>query len=66
MPGRVDEERAAGQREQLAMGRRVAATRIGLADRAGRLAILAEQRVDERGLADARRPEDAAVGPGRR
>ena len=57
-PRRVDEERPAGQLEQLAMGRRVASARIGAADRGGRLAVLAEERVDERRLADAGRAED--------
>ena len=57
-PGRVDEQRSAGQLEQLAMGRRVAAARVRSADLGRRLAVLAEQRVDERRLADAGRAED--------
>ena len=55
--GRVDEQGAAGQHEQLAMGRRVAAARVVVADGGGRLALLAEQRVDQGGLADAGRAE---------
>ena len=58
MPGRVHEQRAAWQLEQLAMRRRVAATRVRRTNRRGRLAILAQQRVDERRLPDARRTED--------
>ncbi len=66
MPGRVDEQRAAGQREQLAVGRRVAAAGVVVADLGGGLALLAEERVDERGLADARRAEDDRRRPGPR
>ena len=40
------------------MGGRVAAARVVVADRAGALALVPQQRVDERGLADARRAED--------
>ncbi len=61
---RVDEHRAAGQGEQLAMGRRVAAPRVGCPDLAGRLALLAQQRVQQRRLADARRPEHDRRSPG--
>lgn len=51
--GGVDEQRAARQDEQLAMGGRVPAPRVVLADGAGDLAVLAEQGVDERRLPDA-------------
>ena len=54
---RVDEHGPARQLEQLAMGGRVSAAGVVVADLARRLALLAEERVDERGLADARRPE---------
>ena len=60
--GRVDQQRPAGQLEQLAMGRRMAAALVALADLAGGLALLAEERVDERRLADARRSEDRGRG----
>ena len=58
MPGRVDQERPAGQLEQLAMGGRVAAARVGVADLGRRLAVLPEQGVDERRLADPGRAQD--------
>ena len=61
---RVDQQRAAGQLEQLAMGRRVPAARVGVADLGRRLAVLAEQGVDQRRLADARRAEDRGGRPG--
>ena len=57
MPGVSIEQRAAGQLEQLAVGRRVAAARVVVADGGRGLARLAEEGVDERRLADARRPE---------
>ena len=56
-PGRVDEERTARQADELAVGGRVAAAGVVLADRGRPLALLAQQRVDERRLADARRAE---------
>ncbi len=62
--GRVDEQGAARQDEQLAVGRRVAAARVVVADRGGRLAFLAEQGVDQRGLADAGRAEHDRRSPG--
>ena len=40
------------------MGRRVPAARVVLANGAGALALVAQERVDERRLADARRAED--------
>ena len=61
---RVDEERAAGQREQLPMGGRVAAARIVLADGSRRLACLAEEGVHQRRLPDARRSEHDGGRPG--
>ena len=39
----VDEQRAAGQADELAVGGRVAAARVVLADRAGALALAAER-----------------------
>ena len=55
-PGRVDDERARRQLDQLAAGRRVASLAV-LADLLGREQLLARERVDERRLADARRAE---------
>ena len=56
-PGGVDEQRAAGHPDELAVGGRVAAAGVVLADGAGPLPLGAQQGVDERGLADARRAE---------
>ena len=53
----VDEQRAGRQPDELAVGRGVAAAGVVLADVARALAIVAEQRVDERGLAHARGAE---------
>ena len=46
-PGRVDEEGAAGQHDQLAGGGGVAAAAVGLPDRLGALDVLAGQAVDK-------------------
>ena len=61
----VDEQRAAGQPDELAMGRGVAAARVVVADGAVRWRWLPSERVDERGLADARGAEHDG-GPARR
>ena len=63
-PGRVDQQRAAGQLEELPMRRRVPAARIRLAHGSRPLAVLAEQRVENRRLADARGTEDRGSGAG--
>jgi hypothetical protein len=55
--GRVDEEPAAREPEQLAVRRRVATTGVAGANVADRLAGLAEEGVEEGRLADARRAE---------
>jgi hypothetical protein len=51
-PGRVDDDAAAGERDELAPGGRVAPAVVGLADRAGR-PLAAGQGVEQAGLADA-------------
>ena len=53
----VDEERAGREPDELAVGGRVAAARVVVAHVARALAVVAEQRVDQRGLAHARRAE---------
>ena len=59
-PRRVDEEPAAGQLEQLAVGGGVPAARVGGADLGRPLALVAAQPVDQRRLADAGRAEEGA------
>ena len=61
----VDEQRACRQADELAMGRRVPAARVVLANGARALAVVAQERVDERRLADARRAEDDRRPAGR-
>ena len=63
--GGVEHEPAAGKPDQLARRRRVPAAPVEGADLLGRLALLAEQRVHERRLADARGAEqdDRPAGP---
>src|SRR5262249_20561091 len=58
--GRVDEDAAAGNEEHLTRRCGVAAFAVGLAHVVGGLAMLAQQRVDERGFADAGGAEERA------
>ena len=63
--GRVDQQAAAlRQQDQLAMAGGMAAARIAGAHIAGLQHLLADQGVDQRGLADARGPEQRS-GPAR-
>ena len=62
---RVDQQRAAGERHQLAPHRGVAAAVVARADRPGRLPLLAEQGVEQRRLPDARRAEQHRGAAGR-
>ena len=56
-PGRVEDDAAAGQQDQLAVGRRVPARLVVLAHLLRREQLLADERVDDRRLADAGRAE---------
>src|SRR4051812_8971774 len=62
---RVDEQRAAGKRDELAADGRVPAAVVARADRRRGLALLAEQRVEQRRLADAGRAEQDGGEAGR-
>ena len=57
-PGGVDEHSASGHLDQLASNRGVPAAAVTHAHLASRLTLLAEQHVDERGLAGARRTDE--------
>ena len=64
--GRVDEHPAARKHDELARGRGVPAALIGGAHRARGLHVVADETVDERGLAHARRADErdgAVAGP---
>ncbi len=56
--GRVDQHSPAGQHEQLTVRCRMTASTIGVADRADRLRVFAEQRIHQTRLADARLPDE--------
>jgi hypothetical protein len=56
--GRIDQQGPVAHLEQFAVGRRVPAARVGFAHGSSSLAVLPEQRVEDRRLADTRRAKD--------